>query len=375
MSNWSGKYVIGLTGNIATGKSVVRKMLEHLGAYGIDADALAHRAIEKGAPGYRPVLDTFGQWIVQKDGQIDRTKLAQLAFSDADALTQLEAILHPLVEQAVDILIKRSTQSIIVIEAIKLLEGKLASACDSIWVADAPVHIQSARLVEKRNMIEKNAMQRIQSQNLQTDKVAAANVVIKNTSSFEDLWKQVSVAWNKEFSIEAEETIPVKATRSGDFSIQRGRPRDSEIIAKLTTRLSGVSTTSDDIMAAFGEKAFLLLRLADETVGIAGWQVENLVTRTTDLHINTDIDLEKGLKELVTEIEEASKALQSEASLLFLTNDLAKHDAIWKQLGYEHSTPKTLGSQAWRDAAEEFTLNNRALFFKQLRTDRVLRPI
>ncbi len=64
MSKSSGKYIIGLTGNIATGKSVVRRMLEHLGAYTIDADSLAHRAIAKGAPGYQPVVDLFGKWIL-----------------------------------------------------------------------------------------------------------------------------------------------------------------------------------------------------------------------------------------------------------------------------------------------------------------------
>ena len=64
MSKWAGKYVIGLTGNIGTGKSVVRRMLEHLGAYGIDADALSHRTIAKGAPGYQPVIDLFGRWIL-----------------------------------------------------------------------------------------------------------------------------------------------------------------------------------------------------------------------------------------------------------------------------------------------------------------------
>ncbi|MEM5775485.1 MAG: dephospho-CoA kinase, partial [Anaerolineaceae bacterium] len=61
---WHGKTVIGLTGNIGTGKSVVRRMLEHLGAYGIDADALAHRAIAKGAPGYEPILETFGRFLL-----------------------------------------------------------------------------------------------------------------------------------------------------------------------------------------------------------------------------------------------------------------------------------------------------------------------
>src|SRR4029453_15109585 len=97
VSNWPGKYAIGLTGNIATGKSVVRRMLEHLGAYTIDADGLAHRVIVKRAPGYKPVLDKFGTWILNEDGQINRAKLGRLVFADKEALTQLEAIVHPYV--------------------------------------------------------------------------------------------------------------------------------------------------------------------------------------------------------------------------------------------------------------------------------------
>src|SRR6187200_2308793 len=120
VSNWPGKYIIGLTGNIATGKSVVRRMLEHLGAYTIDADALSHRVISKGAPGYQPVLDAFGKWLLGPDGQINRTKLGHLVFADNDALVQLEGIIHPYVSQAIDILVKRSSQTVIVVEAIKL---------------------------------------------------------------------------------------------------------------------------------------------------------------------------------------------------------------------------------------------------------------
>ncbi len=96
MSAWPGKFVIGLTGNIGTGKSVVRKMLEHLGAYGIDADALANRAIAKGSPAYQPVLDLFGKWILSADGQIDRAKLGRIVFSDPSALASLENAVHPL---------------------------------------------------------------------------------------------------------------------------------------------------------------------------------------------------------------------------------------------------------------------------------------
>ena len=112
MSEKQGKFIIGLTGNIGTGKTVVRRMLEHMGAYTIDADRLAHRAIARGAPGYDPVVLTFGRWIVNGTGEIDRAKLANLVFRDSVALRQLEAIIHPFVRQAVDILIKRATQPV-----------------------------------------------------------------------------------------------------------------------------------------------------------------------------------------------------------------------------------------------------------------------
>ena len=152
MSKWPRKYVIGLTGNIATGKSVVRRMLEHLGAYTIDADTLSHRVISRGAPGYQPVLDKFGTWLLDKDGQIDRARLGRMAFADGEVLAQLEDIIHPYVGQAVDILAKRATQKVIVIEAIKLLESDLRTYCDAIWVSDAPQEVQIERLIRKRGM-------------------------------------------------------------------------------------------------------------------------------------------------------------------------------------------------------------------------------
>ena len=164
MSNWPGKFVIGLTGNIATGKSVVRRMLEHLGAYTIDADALSHRVISKGAPGYQPVLDTFGKLRLVPDGQINRTRLGHLVFSDPEALKRLEEIIHPHVRQAIDILIRRAGQSVIVIEAIKLLESGLRNQCDTIWVTDAPQHVQVERLMRKRGMSQEDALQLVQRQ-------------------------------------------------------------------------------------------------------------------------------------------------------------------------------------------------------------------
>lgn len=377
MSKWPGKYIIGLTGNIATGKSVVRKMLEHLGAYGIDADALSHRAIAKGAPGYQKVVDTFGKWVLDENGEVDRAKLGRLVFSDPEALRQLEAIVHPMVEQAVDVMVQRASQRVVVIEAIKLLEGKLVSSCDTVWVTFAPEAVQKARLLQRRGMGETEALQRIQSQPAQEVKTAAANVVIQNTGSFEDTWKQVVAAWKVISPIT--DTMPVvlhKATQ-GELTVQRGRPRDSASIAAFITRLSGGTRpqSQEDIMAAFGEKAFLLLMADKQMVGLAGWQVENLVARTTDLYLEPGLAVEKAIHVLVAELERASHDLQCEASLLFLPPQLASQEAIWKELGYTRRTPQTLGVQAWQDAALESQPANTILLFKQLRQDRVLRPI
>jgi dephospho-CoA kinase len=377
VSNWPGKYVIGLTGNIATGKSAVRRMLEHLGAYGIDADALSHRAIAKGAPGYQKVIDTFGKWIVDSDGEIDRDKLGRLVFNDPEALQQLEMIVHPLVEQAVDLTIQRAGQRVIVIEAIKLLEGKLVAACDTIWVTYTPEPIQKSRLIQKRNLSEQEAVQRIQSQPAQELKTAAANVVIQNRGSFEDTWKQVVAAWKGISPITDTQPVVMHKATDGELSVQRGRPRDSAEIAALITRIGQETRpqSQNDIMAAFGEKAFLLLMAEEKMVGLVGWQVENLVARTTDLYIESSIPQERALKILVSEVEHASQDLQCEASLFFLPPQMIGQESIWQGLGYTRRTPQALGVKAWRDAAIESQPPDTILLFKQLRQDRVLRPI
>lgn len=377
MSNWPGKYVIGLTGNIATGKSVVRRMLEHLGAYTIDADTLSHRAIAKGAPGYQPAVGAFGRFILDASGEIDRTKLGRLVFSDPDALKDLEAIVHPLVGLAVDLMIQRASQHVIVIEAIKLLEGKLVSKCDTVWTTYAPELVQKARLMQKRGMNEQEAIQRIQAQPPQEVKKAAANVVIQNAGSFEDTWKQVVVAWKAISPTTVTSPVIIHKAGDGELAIQHGGPRDSANIAAFITRLStGRRLLSpDDIMAAFGDKAFLLLLEDKKLVGLAGWQVENLVARTSELYLDPRITPAQALKTLVTEIERASQDLQCEASLLFLPLELENQEDVWKEMGYTRRTPHTLGVQAWQDAALESQPSNTILLFRKLRQDRVLRPI
>ena len=377
MSNWSGKYVIGLTGNIATGKSVVRRMLEHLGAYGIDADALGHRAISKGAPAYQPVLDTFGIWILSQDGEIDRAKLGRIVFADPDALARLEAIVHPHVIKAVDLLTRRSQQKVIVIEAIKLLETSLRIKCDSVWVTFAPENVQIARLVEKRAMDEKTARQRVAAQPPQEGKVGAADVIIRNDGSFDDTWQSVTAAWL--------ETIPVIGAIAerplevvpGGMAVMRAGPRQAGEIAAFITRLSNGAQdfSREDVMATFGEKAYLMLKIDDKLVGLVGWQVENLVARTGDFYLEPDIPLAESMRVLTEEVERASRELQCEIALIFLPPNLARKDDIWRSLGYQERSIKSLRVRAWQEAAAESMSAGSEMLFKQLRKDRVMRPV
>jgi dephospho-CoA kinase len=377
MSAWPGKYAIGLTGNIATGKSVVRKMLEHLGAYGIDADALGHRAIALGSPGYQPVVESFGKWILSPDGQVDRVRLGRIVFADPEALARLESIVHPFVIQAVDVLVRRSKHKVIVIEAIKLLESSLRSKCDNIWVVYAAHDIQLSRLVQKRGMSNEAARQRVASQPPQKEKIALANAVIRNDGSFEDTWKQVSIAWQSLFPVM--EPAPVRAfqTLKGELIVQRGRPKQAEEIATFINRVSGGRRrlTREDVMASFGEKAYLLLTMDEKLIGLVGWQVENLVARTNDVYVDPILPFGEGVRVLLDEVENTSRDLQCEAALLFLPKELLRQESLWQNLGYQSRTIASLSVRAWQEAAAESMPAESILLFKQLRKDRVLRPV
>jgi dephospho-CoA kinase len=150
MNNWAGKYIIGLTGNIASGKSVVRKILERLGGYGIDADRLAHRALLKGTPTYQRVIERFGKDILDEQENINRKALGQVVFANPNALNDLEAIIHPFVCHTIEQIIKQTPRQLVIIEAIKLIESGLTEYCHSLWVVYASNETRRSRLMTAR---------------------------------------------------------------------------------------------------------------------------------------------------------------------------------------------------------------------------------
>jgi dephospho-CoA kinase len=420
VSRWENKYVIGLTGNIAVGKSYVRQMLQHLGAYPIDADQLTHRAMAPGAPAYKPVVEMFGRFILDEENRINRTRLGAIAFAVPDAMAALETIIHPVVRQAVGIFITNAKQPVIVIEAIKLLEGDLVNAVDSVWVVDASPEMQMRRLVEKRRMSPEDARRRIMAQRPQSEKLQRANVVIANNGNAEETWRQVQAAWEgvqralnpaptappaaasrstttlKPLSVSsgrpiapAEAAPPAPAAApSGEakpaldpktpLTIKRGMPGNAEAIAGFVSRVSGRQVGRMDIMIAFGQKSFLLAMGKDDAlVGVVGWQVENLITRIDEFHTAPDPTRLEILTTLIAAAEEASKDLQSEVSFVVLPRSLGTDlKTALVRHGYKPLNMEETRFPAWREAAREMlAIPDADVMIKQLRAERVVNPI
>jgi dephospho-CoA kinase len=193
--------VIGLTGNIASGKSLVARTLVRLGAeHGdveyIDADRLAHQVMAPGTGVWQQIVGAFGPQVVAPDGTLDRTTLGAIVFADAEALVRLEAIVHPAVIALTERRIAATVASVVVVEAVKLIEsGMVRRLCDVLWVVTAPRAVRLERLMRQRGLDRAAAELRIDAQPPEADKVAHADVVIDNGGTLEETVRQVERAW------------------------------------------------------------------------------------------------------------------------------------------------------------------------------------
>jgi dephospho-CoA kinase len=190
------RLLIGLTGNIATGKSQVARTLRELGAVVIDADELAREAVRPGQPALDEIARVFGSEALLPSGELDRRHMARIVFNDPIRLRQLEAITHPAVRALLWERIHGSPpDSVVVIEVIRLFEGGYAEYCDQVWVTHCPRDMQIARLVGSRGLSEAEAVRRVDAQPPQADKVARADVVIDTSGSIADSRRRVLDAW------------------------------------------------------------------------------------------------------------------------------------------------------------------------------------
>jgi dephospho-CoA kinase len=425
VGRWEGKTIIGLTGNIAVGKSVVRKMLQHLGAYTIDADELTHQVMAPGAPAYQPVVEMFGKFILDDQARIDRGRLGAIAFAVPEAMIRLEAIIHPIVNQFVQVLISRAKQKVVVVEAIKLLESSLAENLDAVWVVDATPETQVRRLMETRKMSPEDARRRLSAQPPQADKVARANVVIRNNGSVEETWRQVQAAWNGASAPKPAAPAPVAEARPAgttgqlppvrqtgtlpnqattpvrpaslprpepapaaptpaqvvrplfEVNVRRGMPNNAEAIARFVSRLTGRAVTRMDVMIAFGQKSYLIAeeKSSGSIVGVAGWQVENLITRVDEFYIEPTTARDPVIRALLAAMEDAASALKSEVSFIFLAPSTSTElvQSILNN-GYQVLRLDEVKVPIWREAVHDLVNSGLQGLMKQI-GDRIMKPI
>ena len=201
-------YIIGLTGNIATGKSTVGRMLADLGARYIDADEIAHQVIASGGGAFQEVVAAFGAGILDVNGEIDRRRLGAIVFSDATRLRQLEEIVHPAVSACIAENLETAGEAVVVLDAIKLLESGLSGICDAVWVVICPKEQQLNRLVRSRCLSAEEALLRINAQQPPEEKARRADVVIDNGGSLAGTRRQVKAAWAAERRQMAVKSVP-----------------------------------------------------------------------------------------------------------------------------------------------------------------------
>ncbi|WP_422395408.1 dephospho-CoA kinase [Salinibacterium hongtaonis] len=194
--------LIGLTGGIASGKSLVAARLAELGAHHIDADLLAREVVAPGTDGLREIAEAFGTTVLQPDGSLDRAALGSIVFSDPEARATLNEITHPRVR---DLVAERVAQAeaadpdaIVIYDVPLLAESTQGNRLqlDSVVVVHSDTEDRIRRMVEDRGMSREEAMHRINSQSTDSERLAIADVVLDNHGTREALLAQVDELWS-----------------------------------------------------------------------------------------------------------------------------------------------------------------------------------
>ena len=208
-------YIIGLTGNIASGKSSVARMLGRLGAHVVDCDVVAHYLTEPDTRVWQRVVETFGERILDGDDRINRRVLGRIVFTDPEALRRLEEVVHPAVILETERLLRRiaeghrswiasaeanlggdlADEPVVVLEAIKLIESGIHRRCDALWVVTCTWEQQVQRLVTTRGLSQREAEMRIDAQPPAKEKVRLADVIVENDKTLDLTAQQVWAQW------------------------------------------------------------------------------------------------------------------------------------------------------------------------------------
>ncbi|GAB6181168.1 dephospho-CoA kinase [Desulfotomaculum defluvii] len=192
--------IIGLTGNIASGKSTVGVYLQSLGAKVIDADRIAREIVLPNTPALKEIVFSFGSGVLNEDGTLNRDKLASIIFNDTQARKKLESITHPRIEEEINrqikIFSKADPSSVLVLEVPLLIEVGWHKKVDQVWLVTVDERVQIERLMQRDNLSLGQAKSRIASQMPQQEKIKFADVIIDNSSSPERVKEKLKDLWS-----------------------------------------------------------------------------------------------------------------------------------------------------------------------------------
>jgi len=194
-------FVIGISGSIGSGKSLIRHLLAVRGVLTIDADELTHFVLAKGKAGHAAAVELFGKDILKKNGEVNRGTLGEIVFKDPLALRKLEERMHPLVNKSLQNILTNANCPIAAVEAIKLYDSELIYAVDSRWFVTATSDVQIKRLKSSRGMTHTEIKDRLRMQSF--PKEMQIDFFIENSQQIKAAWEQVAFIWG-----EISQTVP-----------------------------------------------------------------------------------------------------------------------------------------------------------------------
>ncbi len=394
-TTYAGKVIIGLTGNIATGKSAVMRLAHDHGALTIDADKIVHELMDNDATMQAAIAVAFGSEVRREDGRIDRKKLGEIAFADPTALQDLEAMTHPAVGKEVDARILASKQDIIFIEAIKLLEGNIRDICHQIWVTRCSPQRQLERLRVCRGMETELAAVRIKAQPPQEEKVAQSDVLIDTNGLMRDTEAQFDIAWvrlpdpataepmnrlplpdeseqngtkpltgrqaapkaaaPKKVATEAPPPRLQPSERPEDLQVRRARPSDIPSVLLLIQKATDgkVQMKRSDLLMALSERGYFIGQVGAEISTVIGYNIDSQVARIDEIYIYPlEMATQTG-KAVLEDIEISAATHMGQILVAFLPQDTP--DVIREMFLAEAYEPMPFDEMArgWQLAIEE----------------------
>ncbi|MBP6802534.1 MAG: dephospho-CoA kinase [Chloroflexi bacterium] len=402
----SGKLIIGLTGNIASGKSAVMRLAAEQGALTIDADKIVHELMDYDAEVQAAVAVAFGPEVRREDGRINRRALGQIVFADPTALKDLEQMTHPLVRAVIAERINASEAAVVFIEAIKLLEGDLVKACHQIWVTRCHRQRQLQRLMICRGLDAESAAARIKAQAPQEEKVAMADVVIDTDGLMTETEAQFTLAWSR---LPSPDTLPpttlvvedtavaakTKPRTSGPKSlkdllsaakkpaverewpaglqVRRGKPSDIPSILLLIQKAThgAVTMKRADLLMSFSERSYFIGQVGTDITVVMGWSIDAQVARIDQIFMLSGEDVALTVTAVLLEIEKSANAHIGEMVAAFLPDDETETlPALFQREGYV-AVDKEMLPDVWQTAVEESQPPDTILMVKILRDDRL----